>query len=93
MITDLCGRAGGLAAGGTRPALRLGLEQPGKLSPPIASPPSLRNARRDRPSQNRSSPPGPHKVSMIDPSACTEAAPASVPHLPGPRFEFRRVKQ
>src|SRR4051812_24393617 len=40
----------------------------GRLRPPMASPPSLRNSRRVRPSQYRLSPPGPHKVSMIDPS-------------------------
>ena len=65
MITDLCdGRA---VPDGLPPCPRVSAwSSPGRLNPPIASPPILRNDRRDWPSQYRVCPPGPHKVSMVD---------------------------
>ena len=61
MMTDLC------EADAVR-ACASAWSSPGRLSPPIASPPSFRNDRRDWPSQKVRDVRGPHKVSMIDPS-------------------------
>src|ERR1044071_2905637 len=83
MITDLCDEPAPRACASA-------WSSAGRLSPPIARPPSLRNSRRDRPSQYRWPLPGPHKVSMIDPSP-TEVGPASVRMVPGPHHDVRRM--
>ena len=65
MITDLCDDRE--VPDGLSPCPRVSAwSSPGRLNPPIASPPILRNDLRDWPSQYRVCPPGPHKVSMVD---------------------------
>src|SRR5579863_3754049 len=87
MITDLWDAPATLDRAG--PAARASAwSSSGRPSPPMASPPSLRNSRRVRPSQYRLSAPGPHKVSMIDPSPI-EVRPASVDRVPGPLRDVR----
>ena len=83
-------RAGGSDRGSAR-APASAWSSPGRLSPPIASPPILRNDRRDRPSQYRSSPArspqGQHDRSLPAPRPDRLRSP----EIPGPRPDVRRV--